>query len=45
MKCCNENCEEGRKCPNIKPADNQLVWIVLAFIALMLALLTLRSCL
>ena len=27
-----------------KPADNQLAWVVLAFIVLMLALLTLRSC-
>ena len=28
-----------------EPADDQLVWIVVAFIALMLTLLTLRSCL
>tara|TARA_R110000868_G_scaffold169191_1_gene404118 strand:+ start:349 stop:456 length:108 start_codon:yes stop_codon:yes gene_type:complete len=27
------------------PADKQLVWIVAAFIVLMLGLLTLRSCL
>lgn len=27
------------------PADGQLVWVVLAFIVLMLGLLTLRSCL
>jgi hypothetical protein len=27
------------------PADGQLVWIVVAFIVLMLGLLTLRSCL
>ena len=27
------------------PADGQLVWVVLAFIALMIGLLTLRSCL
>jgi hypothetical protein len=27
------------------PADGQLLWIVLAFIALMLTMLTLRSCL
>jgi hypothetical protein len=27
------------------PADEQLVWFVVAFIALMLTLLTLRSCL
>lgn len=27
------------------PADGQLVWVVVAFIALMLGLLTLRSCL
>ena len=28
-----------------EPADDQLVWIAVAFIALMLTLLTLRSCL
>ncbi len=27
------------------PADGQLVWVVVAFIVLMLGLLTLRSCL
>jgi len=27
------------------PADKQLVWVVVAFITLMLGLLTLRSCL
>jgi hypothetical protein len=27
------------------PADNQLIWILWAFIVLMLGLLTLRSCL
>jgi hypothetical protein len=27
------------------PADGQLVWIVVAFITLMIGLLTLRSCL
>jgi hypothetical protein len=27
------------------PADRQLVWVVVAFITLMLGLLTLRSCL
>ena len=27
------------------PADGQLVWVVVAFITLMLGLLTLRSCL
>ena len=27
------------------PADKQLLWIVVAFIVLMLGLLTLRSCL
>ena len=27
------------------PADDQLLWIVLAFIALMLTLMSLRSCL
>jgi hypothetical protein len=27
------------------PADKQLVWVVVAFIVLMLGLLTLRSCL
>ena len=27
-----------------EPADNQLLWIVMAFIALMLTLLTIRSC-
>jgi hypothetical protein len=27
------------------PADNQLIWVALAFIVLMLGLLTLRSCL
>ena len=27
------------------PADGQLTWVVVAFIALMLGLLTLRSCL
>ena len=27
------------------PADKQLVWVVAAFIVLMLGLLTLRSCL
>ena len=26
------------------PADGQLVWVVVAFITLMLGLLTLRSC-
>ena len=28
-----------------EPADDQLLWIVIAFITLMLGLLTLRSCL
>ena len=28
-----------------EPADDQLVWIVVAFIAFMLTLLTIRSCL
>jgi len=27
------------------PADKQLVWVVVAFIALMLTLMSLRSCL
>lgn len=27
------------------PADGQLIWVALAFIALMLTLLTIRSCL
>jgi hypothetical protein len=27
------------------PADGQLVWVVVAFITLMIGLLTLRSCL
>jgi hypothetical protein len=27
-----------------EPADNQLLWLVLAFIAFMLTLLTIRSC-
>ena len=27
------------------PADKQLVWVVVAFIVLMIGLLTLRSCL
>ena len=27
------------------PADDQLLWIVIAFIAFMLTLMTLRSCL
>lgn len=27
------------------PADGQLIWVALAFIVLMLGLLTLRSCL
>jgi hypothetical protein len=27
-----------------EPADNQLLWIVMAFIAFMLTLLTIRSC-
>jgi hypothetical protein len=27
------------------PADGQLVWVVVAFIVLMLGLMTLRSCL
>lgn len=26
------------------PADNQLIWVALAFIAFMLTLLTIRSC-
>jgi hypothetical protein len=30
---------------NPTPADGQLVWVVVAFIVLMLGLLTLRSCL
>ena len=55
MNCCDEygNCRQGRDCPARQistdeqptPADGQLVWIVLAFIVLMLGLLTLRSCL
>ena len=28
-----------------EPADRQLVWVVVAFIVLMIGLLTLRSCL
>jgi len=28
-----------------EPADDQLLWIVVAFIAFMLTLMTLRSCL
>jgi hypothetical protein len=28
----------------LKPADGQLIWVALAFIAFMLALLTIRSC-
>ena len=54
MNCCDEygNCRQGRDCPirkeleaNLTPADGQLVWVVVAFIVLMLGLLTLRSCL
>jgi hypothetical protein len=54
MNCCDEygNCRQGRDCPirkqmDAKPtaADGQLVWVVVAFIVLMLGLLTLRSCL
>lgn len=29
----------------LEPADDQLLWIVVAFIAFMLTLMTLRSCL
>ena len=29
----------------LEPADDQLLWVVVAFIAFMLGLLTLRSCL
>lgn len=51
------NCRQGKDCPVRKakelldaedqptPADGQLVWVVVAFIVLMLGLLTLRSCL
>ena len=28
----------------LKPADGQLIWVALAFIAFMLTLLTIRSC-
>lgn len=28
----------------LEPADGQLIWVALAFIALMLTLLTIRSC-
>jgi hypothetical protein len=53
----NGNCNQGRDCPVRKakelldaedkptPADGQLVWILWAFIVLMIGLLTLRSCL
>jgi hypothetical protein len=53
----NGNCRQGRDCPVRKakelldaedqptPADGQLVWALVAFIVLMLGLLTLRSCL
>ena len=51
------NCRQGRDCPVRRakelldaedqptPADGQLVWVVAAFITLMLGMLTLRSCL
>jgi hypothetical protein len=54
MNCCDDygNCRQGRDCPIRKemeakptPADGQLIWILWAFIVLMLAMLTLRSCL
>jgi hypothetical protein len=54
MTCCDDcgNCRQGRDCPIRKemeakptPADGQLIWILWAFIVLMLGLLTLRSCL
>ena len=42
---CNGMCNEGRDCPHRpEPADNQLIWIWVAFIVLMLGLMTLRSC-
>jgi hypothetical protein len=39
--------EDHQMIPEDKPtpADKQLVWVVVAFIVLMLGLLTLRSCL
>ena len=53
----NGDCRQGKDCPIQKakelldaedkptPADGQLIWILWAFIVLMLGLLTLRSCL
>ncbi len=52
----NGDCRQGKDCPIRRakelldaedqptPADGQLVWVVVAFITLMLTMLTLRSC-
>jgi len=41
---CNGNCNQGKDCPHKpEPADEQLLWILLAFIVFMLLVMVLNT--
>ena len=42
MTCCNHNCNQGRDCPYRK--EDKFTALITAIIAVMVVLLTLRSC-